>query len=71
MNISFSMENEIKSCSGGIQTHDILLTRQMLYPLSYRGNSAGWAKSRQHKSRANMANMSNTYTSRISSTLIS
>ena len=27
-----------KSCSGGIQTHDTLLARQMLYPLSYRGS---------------------------------
>ena len=41
LNISFSMENEKKSCSGGIRTHDIMLTRQMLYQLSYRGRSAG------------------------------
>ena len=26
LNISFSTENEKKSCSGGIRTHDILLT---------------------------------------------
>ena len=53
LNISFSMENEKKkSCSGGIQTHDILLTRQMLYQLSYRGSSAGWVESRQYKARA-------------------
>ena len=52
MNISFSMENEKKSCSGGIQTHDILLTRQMLYQLSYHGSSAGWVESRQYKARA-------------------
>ena len=34
-------------CMG--KKHDILLTRQMLYPLSYRGSSAGWAGSRQYK----------------------
>ena len=50
LNISFSVGNG-KSCSGGIQTHDILLTRQILYPLSYRGSSAGWAESRQYKAR--------------------
>ena len=32
LGISFSMENE-KNCSGGIRTHDILLARQMIYPL--------------------------------------
>ena len=41
-----------KSCSGAIRTHNILLTRQMLYQLSYRGSSAGWAESRQYKARA-------------------
>ena len=29
-----------------------LLMRQMLYQLSYRGNSADWAESRQYKARA-------------------
>ena len=49
LNISFSNGKRKKSCSGGIRTYDILLTRQMLYPLSYRGSSAGWAESRQYK----------------------
>ena len=31
LDISFSMENEKKSCSGGTRTHDILLMKQMLY----------------------------------------
>ena len=38
-----------KSCLGGIQTHDILLTRQTLYQPSYRGSSAGWVESRWHR----------------------
>ena len=33
----FSYEKIAILCSGRIQTHDILLTRQMLYQLSYRG----------------------------------
>ena len=37
---SFYMENEKKSCSGGTRTHNIPLTRQMLYPLGYQGSSA-------------------------------
>ena len=43
LNVSFPMENE-KSCSGGTKIHDIhvLLTRQMLYQLSYRGSSAAY-----------------------------
>ena len=52
MNVSFSMGKWGKSCSGGIRTHDRLLTKQMLYQLSYRGNSAGWVESRQYKARA-------------------
>ena len=33
------------AASGGTQTHDILLTMQMLYQLSHRGSSAGQAES--------------------------
>ena len=36
-----------RSIWGGTQTHNILLTRQMLYQLSYRGSSAGWVESRR------------------------
>ena len=32
LNISFSMENEKRAAQVGFETHDILLTRQMLYP---------------------------------------
>ena len=42
LNISFSMEIEKRAAQVGTRTHDILLTRQMLYQLSYRGSSAGW-----------------------------
>ena len=33
-----------KAASGGTQTHDRPLARRRSYQLSYRGNSAGWAR---------------------------
>ena len=33
-----------KDCSGGIQTHSLLLSRQLLYQLSHRGSPAGWVQ---------------------------
>ena len=33
-----------KAASGGTRTHDRLLARRRSYQLSYRGNSAGWAR---------------------------
>ena len=41
----------------------ILLTRLMLYQLSYGDSSAGWAESRQYKARAtSLANLINLIT---------
>ena len=38
LNISYSMENEKRAAQVG---HDILLTRQVLYQLTYWGSPAG------------------------------
>ena len=32
-----------QGCSGGIQTHNTLLNRLILYPLSYQGSRSGWS----------------------------
>ena len=49
LNISFSMEMKKELLRWDL---NILLMRQMLYQLSYRGSSAGWAESMQYKVRA-------------------
>ena len=33
-----------KGCSGGIRTHELLLSRQLLCQLSHRGSPAGWVQ---------------------------
>ena len=49
LNISFSMENEKKSCSGGLKpTTYCLRGRCSIDQLSYRGSSVDWAESRQY-----------------------
>ena len=42
---SHFLKRKRRAASGGIQTRDILCTRQKLYQLSYRGSSAGQAES--------------------------
>ena len=42
---SFFLRGKKGATSGGIQTRDILRTRQTLYQLSHRGSSAGQAES--------------------------
>ena len=42
---SLFIKRKRRAASGGIQTRDILCTRQTLYQLNHRGSSAGQAKS--------------------------
>ena len=42
---SFFPKRKRRTTLGGTRTHDVLHSRQMLYQLSYRGSSAGWAES--------------------------
>ena len=42
---SLFLKRKRRAASGGIQTHDVLHTRQTLYQLSHQGSSAGQAKS--------------------------
>ena len=41
---SIFIEKHKRGCSGGIQTRDLLRSRQLLYQLSHRGSSAGWVQ---------------------------
>ena len=47
--IAKQLHPKTAAASGGIQTCNILSTRQMHYQLSHRGSSAGQAESRQGK----------------------
>ena len=52
LNIYFSsMENEYRAAQE-VSNHDLLLTREVLYPVSYQDGLAGWVESRQYKARA-------------------
>ena len=46
-----------KGCSGGIQTRDLLLSRQSLCQLSHRGSPAGWVQITVMQGKASAAQL--------------